>query len=257
MATRILYLVRHGFHTTAGSASDLHSAALTLLGIEQALFTAQRFRLLPISAIYYSPLPRAAETADLIARALPHTPLHLAQNLMECVPSIPPHYGDALTYPAQKLAECRERFDKAFEQFFKSARGEDKHEILVCHGNIIRYFVLRVLNAPTEAWGQMDMCNCGVSEVMIQADGAMTLLNHNDVRHLPEHLVISLIGVRRAHTLFMLAKMSCQRGDLHEARLYGDESVALFEAANDGNAARVREWMAHQCQVEADAFRRR
>ncbi|HNT78513.1 MAG TPA: histidine phosphatase family protein [Anaerolineae bacterium] len=257
MATRILYLVRHGFHFTASNVSDPQDAALSLLGVEQALFTAQRFRLLPITAIYYSPLRRAAETAHLIGRALPETPLHLTQGLVECIPSIPAGYGNTLTYPPQRLAECRKRFDKAFEQFFKVARGEDKHEILVCHGNIIRYFILRALNVATEAWGQLDMCNCAVSEVLISADGALTLISHNDVRHLPDHLIISLIGVRRAHALFALAKMSCQRGDLAEAQGYGDESIALFESANDENAEQVRTWMAHQCQVEAAAYRRR
>lgn len=256
MATRTLYLVRHGFHFTGDNTYDLHDAPLTLLGIEQALFTAQRFRMLPITTIYYSPLRRAAETADLIGRALPETPLHVAQSLMECIPSIPPNYGNSLIYAPQKLVECQNRFDKAFEQFFKVARGEDKHEILVCHGNIIRYFVLRVLKVSTTAWGQMDMCNCAVSEVLIPADGDMTLIGHNDVRHLPDHLIISLIGVRRAHALFALAKMSCQRGDLAEAQGYGDESIALFEAANDENAEQVRTWMAHQCQVEAAAYRR-
>ena len=32
------------------------NAGLTLLGVEQALFTAQRFRALPITEIHYSPL---------------------------------------------------------------------------------------------------------------------------------------------------------------------------------------------------------
>jgi hypothetical protein len=50
--------------------------------------------------------------------------------------------------------------------------------------------------------------------------------------------------------------MSCQRGDMVEAQEYGDESIALFEAADDDNAEQVRTWMAHQCQVEADAYRR-
>jgi hypothetical protein len=38
----------------------------------------------------------------------------------------------------------------------------------------------------------MDMCNCGISKVLIKSDGWMILASHNDVGHLPNHLITSL-----------------------------------------------------------------
>ena len=247
MATRTLYLVRHGLHQTQTMLAEGPNAGLTLLGVEQALFTAQRFRALPITEIHYSPLQRAAETADLIARALPDVPLHKAQVLQECIPSIPPAYIGKMHYPQERLKQCRKQFQKAFDQFFKCARGEDKHEVLVCHGNIIRYLVLKVLDVPTLAWNQMDMCNCAVSEVLITSDGGKMLITHNDVRHLPPHLITSLIGVRRADTFFQLAKQACQRNDFIEAKEYAEVSLELYEIAQHENAEKVKAWLKNTC----------
>lgn len=33
----------------------------------------------------------------------------------------------------------------AFAKYFKTTRGKDRHEIIVSHGNLIRYLAARVL----------------------------------------------------------------------------------------------------------------
>lgn len=254
MATRTLYLVRHGLHQTQTMLAEGPNAGLTLLGVEQALFTAQRFRALPITEIHYSPLTRAAETADIIARALPDAALHKSLVLQECIPSIPPTYEGQMSYSKERLKQCEQQFQKAFAQFFKSACGEDKHALLVCHGNIIRYLILQTLGVSTQAWNQMDMCNCGVSEVIITPNGDKMLVAHNDVRHLPAHLTTSLIGERRAKTFFQLAKIACQRSDPTEAQMYAEASLELYEIAGHGDAERVRHWMAEICGTGAVGY---
>jgi hypothetical protein len=35
----------------------------------------------------------------------------------------------------------------------------------------------------------MAICNCGISTVLIKPDGRMVLISHNDVGHLPAHLI--------------------------------------------------------------------
>lgn len=169
---------------------------MTPIGVKQAKLTAQRFRLLPINAIYCSTLRRAVETAEIIAREIPDIPLQRSRGLRECYPCVPPipaYIEYFAQVPAEEIAQGKEQAEKAFDKYFKRARGNDKHEILVCHGNLIRYLVCRVLEIQPEAWGRMDICNCGISTVLIKPDGRMILISHNDVGHLPAHLITGLV----------------------------------------------------------------
>ena len=67
MASRFLYLVRHGDAAEGGRLSDA--------GEEQARRTGERLKNLPVTQIHRSPLPRAAQTARLIAGWLPGVPV--------------------------------------------------------------------------------------------------------------------------------------------------------------------------------------
>jgi broad specificity phosphatase PhoE len=62
--TRFLYLVRHG-------QAEPHDGPLSPAGTEQARLTGERLRDVPLAGIYHGPLPRAAQTAELIAESLP------------------------------------------------------------------------------------------------------------------------------------------------------------------------------------------
>jgi serine/threonine-protein phosphatase PGAM5 len=187
MATRYLHLIRHGQYEQEG---DRSRERLTPLGVEQAQLTAERLRLLPITAIHCSSLPRAVETAEIIAQAFPGIPLHKTRYLRECVPCIPQNVSQyTLKIPAERLAEYREQAECAFGRYFRRTRGADRHELLICHGNIIRYFVCRVLGAPPQAWLNMDSDTCGISLVKIGSDGTMWLISYNDTGHLPDPLL--------------------------------------------------------------------
>jgi serine/threonine-protein phosphatase PGAM5 len=196
VATRTLYLVRHGqYHQLEYSAEeDLTMAqvnqldgGLTPAGVEQAQLTAQRLSGLPITAIHCSTLPRAIETAEILAQEFPGVPVCGSRMLWECVPSVPPalagHFANVL---AEDLAEDGKSAEQAFDRYFRRARGKDTHEILVGHGNLFRYFVCRLLEAPVESWVNMDSYNCGLSEVHIT--DVLTLVSYNDVGHLPLYL---------------------------------------------------------------------
>ena len=246
MATRTIYLVRHAQYDSKNDHNDKLGGGLTPIGVEQAKLTAQRFRSLPISAIHCSTLRRAAQTAEIIAREFPDIPLQRSRGLWECSPCIPPIpvYTEYFAQvPAEDIAQGRKQAEKAFDRYFKRARGKDKHEIVVSHGNLIRYFVCRALQVQPEAWGNMDLCNCGISEVLIKHDGWMVLISHNDVGHLPNHLITSLIGVRAARALYSLAQIAFDQGDFVEAQRQGQESLAIFERVGHEDAAKVKEWL--------------
>jgi serine/threonine-protein phosphatase PGAM5 len=244
MATRTIYLIRHGQYDSKNSHNDKLAGGLTPIGVEQVKLTAQRLRSLPISAIHCSSLQRAVETAEIIAREFPDVPLYRSQLLWECVPCIPRNFTELFAdIPLETIEQDRQQAERAFDRYFKRARGKDKHEIVVCHGQIIRYFVCRVLQLQPEAWVDMDMSNCGISEVLIETDGRMVLVSHNDVGHLPQHLITSLIGVRAARALYGLAQIALDQGDFVEAQRQGQESLAIFERIGHEDAAKVKEWL--------------
>jgi serine/threonine-protein phosphatase PGAM5 len=242
MATRTLYLVRHGYHDL--TSSHKLGGSLTPIGVEQAQLTAQRFRSLPITTIHCSTLPRAAETAEIIAQELADVRFHRSRGLWERIPCIPPAWTEYFkVYPSKSLERDKKQAEKAFDKYFKRAQGQDKHEIIVSHGNLIRYFICRVLQVQPEGWGNMDMCNCGISEVLIRSGGQMVLVSHNDVSHLPDHLVTSLIGSRLAHALYHLAQIALDQGDLVEAQRRGNESLAILKQSKPKDAAQVEAWL--------------
>ena len=198
VATRTLYLVRHGqYHhlaydkeagVTVEEANKL-DGGLTPIGVEQSQLTAQRLGVFAITAIYYSTLPRAAETAQIIAQELPSVPIHGSRGLWECIPSVPAALAKdfAKTFVGD-LSQGKEQAERVFDKYFKRARGEEKHEAVICHGNLIRYLVCRVLQAPPESWVNMGTFNCGISQAVIESDGKMWLMTYNDVGHIPDHL---------------------------------------------------------------------
>lgn len=201
MATRNLYLIRHGQHRR--NEDDPSAEHLTPVGVEQAQRTAQRLAVLPVTAIHHSSILRAAETAHILARALAGVPTHSTLLLHECLPCLPPNapiglsgwqwgpWGELLTLPEMPdewLAHGRAQAEGAFERYFHPAQGEDEHLVLVTHALLTRYLVCRALGAPPEAWVNVGTANCGITWVRIRSDGAMLLVSLNDVGHLPEHL---------------------------------------------------------------------
>jgi serine/threonine-protein phosphatase PGAM5 len=199
MATnRTLYLIRHGqYHhldydkeagLTVEQANKL-DGGLTPVGVEQAQVSAQRLASLPITAIHSSTLPRAIQTAEIIAQALPGIPVRRSRGLHECFPCIPAAIAeDVAKVFIGDLSQGKRQAERVFDRYFKPARGRDKHEVVVCHGNLIRYLVCRVLQVPPEAWVNMGSRNCGISQILIESDGRMWLISYNDVGHLPDHL---------------------------------------------------------------------
>jgi hypothetical protein len=84
--TRFLYLVRHG-------AADPHDGPLSAAGREQARLTGERLRDVPFSGICHGPLPRAAQTAELIAASLPGVPVCADDLAGDYLPSDPDPAG--------------------------------------------------------------------------------------------------------------------------------------------------------------------
>jgi serine/threonine-protein phosphatase PGAM5 len=85
--------------------------------------------------------------------------------------------------------ECVENLEKAFKEYFvPSPDFNDRNDIIVCHGNVIRYFVTKVLNVDPMSWLQMSIGNCSLTIIRIKPDGSMKLVSFNDVGHIPPNM---------------------------------------------------------------------
>jgi broad specificity phosphatase PhoE len=191
MAQRFLFLVRHGQYAKDSALPGDSDGSLTALGREQATLAAERLAGLPAATIHHSTLRRAIETAAIIATRLPGAPLHPSPLLRECIPSIPPGFESLFThFPPERVARDGLQAEEAFATYFAPPPddADDQHEVIVCHGNLIRFLVCRVLGAPRDAWIHTDIQLCGISEVTIGGPHRITLERHNDVGHLPPHL---------------------------------------------------------------------
>lgn len=186
MANKTIILVRHGQYV---SATESESEKLTTLGRKQAAYAAKRLKEYKIDRIVHSSMPRAVETATLIKSNLKYRKsMDSCDFLRECVPGFPKHLRKKAGYTdVKKLKAGEKQLEAAFKKYFKSSH-KDSVEVLVCHGNVIRYLVCKVLGLDTLAWRTMDIKQCAITVVQIRSKGTnrRVLLSHNEVGHIPK-----------------------------------------------------------------------
>ncbi len=194
MAVRVIYLVRHGQHDQDNPSGSELGGNLTPIGVKQSELTAKFLARKPISAVYCSSLNRAEETARIIVKDIPGITVQQTDLLWECIPSMTPKLQMEMpNYTNAQVLQDRQRADIAFRKYFKVAKRGDRHDVIVCHGNLIRYFITLVLKAEPDSWVKMDICNCGITQVLVQPEGDMALLCHNDWGHIPKELRTSTL----------------------------------------------------------------
>ena len=67
----------------------------------------------------------------------------------------------------------------------KEQRPRHEFEIIVCHANVIRYFMCRALQLPPEVWLRYCPFNCSITYIMIRPTGTVTCRMMGDIGHLP------------------------------------------------------------------------
>ena len=197
MATRTLYMIRHGEYDWDDQPTP--QKGLTPRGRKQARLTARRLRTLPATAIYSSDLRRAVETAEIIRGEFDGIRHEKSRKLRECIPAMPQNVSSQSFFarvPPEIVQAGGAQAAAAFAKHFRPARGPDKHEIIVSHGNLIRYLVCRALAVPDYVWVNLRTLNCGISAVTVEANGRMWLECYNDVGHLPHHLTTAGLAQR-------------------------------------------------------------
>jgi serine/threonine-protein phosphatase PGAM5 len=186
---RTVYLIRHGDYDHADERDPYVGKGLVPLGVAQARLVAARLRGMPVTftSLQSSTMTRARETALVIGEEFPALPLETSKLISECTP--PTRRQDIMEgETAEDLEACTRQLEEAFPRIFAPSPEADRHDIVVCHGNVIRYFVTRVLGVDTAAWLGMSIGNCSLTVVQVWPTGSMQLLSFSDVGHLPPNL---------------------------------------------------------------------
>ncbi|MEM9954790.1 MAG: histidine phosphatase family protein [Chloroflexota bacterium] len=196
MTTRTIYMIRHGQYHTEVHAPD--GGSLTDIGKQQASSVAKAIARIKIDQLHASTMVRAIETADIIAQQI-GIDYQTHDSIREAIPTIPPRIASDILammennpdFTHDTIHQDKKRVDDAFEQFFyaPSTDSSSTHEVLVCHGNLMRYLTCRALDINVDTWAKLDINHCGITIITIDDQARSRLITHNATGHLPTHLL--------------------------------------------------------------------
>lgn len=193
MPVRHLYLARH--------AEPGDHGRLTARGVRQAELLGQRLSKVPLGSVHHGPLPRATETAQLVARQLgnqvPVTELEAAGDYVPHVPSPdevdPEHRAGVMAFLADvssaEAARGAELAVEALRLLTGPEQGEDdSHHLVVTHAFTVGWLVRQALAAPPWRWLGLDTGHAAVTVLRYSADRPPAVVVFNDMSHLPDEL---------------------------------------------------------------------
>jgi serine/threonine-protein phosphatase PGAM5 len=183
---RTIVLIRHGEYEHDPDCDEDVGCGLVALGRQQARLAADRLKAMPVTftSIQASAMTRARQTGEIIASRFPELELTIHRDIRECTPRTRREDIMADLQPGE-AAECEANLAAAWDRIFVPAQGQNEYDIVVCHGNVIRWFVTRVLEVDPLAWLQMSIANCSLTVVQVRADGSKKLIAFADSGHLP------------------------------------------------------------------------
>lgn len=80
------------------------------------------------------------------------------------------------------------RIEAGFRRYIHRADPSEKQDsvnVLVCHGNVIRYFVCRALQLPPEAWLRFSVHNGSYTVLTVLPSGRVSASVIGESGHLP------------------------------------------------------------------------
>lgn len=188
-ATRHIILIRHGQYNLMGKNPD--DKTLTDLGVRQAHLTGERLKELdlPISRLVYSTMIRATQTAHHIMTHLDKIPVVESTDLLREGSPFPPEPPINSWRPEKhQFHTDGARIEAAFRAYIQRAppsQTEDSYELLVCHANVIRYFICRALQFPPEGWLRFGLNNGSMTCMSIRPNGRVTIRQLGECGYMP------------------------------------------------------------------------
>ena len=183
---RTIILIRHGEYEHDEDCDEDVDCGLVVLGRQQARLAGDRLKAMPIAftSIQASAMTRARQTGEIIAERFPGLELVLHRDIRECTPSTWRKDIMADLEPGE-AAECEANLEAAWQRIFVPASDANEYDIVVCHGNVIRWFATRVLEVDPLAWLGMSIADCSLTVVQVRMDGSKKLIAFADSGHIP------------------------------------------------------------------------
>jgi len=207
-ATRFIVMVRHGQYNLEGKEDS--QRYLTELGRKQAASTGQRLGLLynqylgkesedengnelkPRVRLVKSTMTRATETGDIIHQHLPDLQIQPCDLIREGAPCRPDPHTDLWAPEPCDFFQEGARIEAGFRKYFHRAeptQTEDSFDILVCHGNVIRYCVCRALQLDPAAWLRMSLHNGSITVFAVRPNGRVSVRSVGEAGHFPPDML--------------------------------------------------------------------
>lgn len=189
MATRYLYITRHGDADAFGNLTDT--------GREQARLLGKRLAHLPIGTVWHSPLPRAADTAHELDMFLGgNTTVAEAAELIDHVPYVPePEETPSSWVPFfdgydPEEAAAGNKIARSLTARFATAPKEDEdiHELLITHSYPIAWLIRDALDAPPVSWLGLNSANTALTVIEHRPSAPPSISMFNDMSHLRPEL---------------------------------------------------------------------
>ncbi len=193
MPVRHLYLTRH--------SEPGEDGRLTERGVQQAGLLGRRLSNVPFESVQHGPLPRATETAHLVAMQFDSNvsvvELDAAGDYIPHVPTAdevgPEHQAGVLAFLADvssgEAAQGASLAAEAIRLLTGPEQGqEDSHHLVVTHAFTIGWLVRHAIAAPPWRWLGLDNGHAALTVLRYSTERPPTMVVFNDMSHLPDEL---------------------------------------------------------------------
>jgi len=168
-----IILVRHG-----EADSNIEGVPLTKKGLAEAKSVAKELSKYSFEKIYSSNLIRAKQTCEEFTKEYIED-----ERIREIYRVL---IGGAVKEGTSKDREIldKKRADESFNELLK----EDENALIFCHGNLIRYYINKVLKSKENLWKVMTINNCSIS-ILEFKENILEIRNINLINHLPKEIL--------------------------------------------------------------------
>lgn len=168
LADRIFILIRAG-------ESGIKYAGLTSKGLTQTMATSSRLQMLGMfpQMILTSSSQSCLQTAQIIHSQFKEAILSINSDLVDGAPVIPsPDFNYNMERSSKQVHERVEAFLR--EYFHRPFRDHTaSHSLIVLEDIILKYFLLRLLQLPAEAFQRFQLPHASITQIHIRYDGSV------------------------------------------------------------------------------------
>ncbi|MAE74208.1 MAG: hypothetical protein CL675_08925 [Bdellovibrionaceae bacterium] len=181
---RYVHLVRHGQYFYDREHPEY--GELTELGCDQARSLVPRVAAMPIRKVFYSPTPRAKQTYEVLRAAFQNFELEESDLLVEGFPTQSLRQFWEHPIPLRQLNQHRVRMNKAFRMLFQPPEEITRHDLVITHGNFIRYIWCKAQRSSLLRWSNMDIYQASLTTISVDNLGRIRLVRFGDTGHMRE-----------------------------------------------------------------------